>query len=84
LEIHFGDDGAYEQGLAILDTHTIAASDPATRRIQISVEEAKGGSLDILRRLDDAGVALTDFQLRRPTLDDVFLTLTKDAGEEAT
>ncbi len=83
LEIHFGDDESYERGLSILGNHAIGASDPATRRIQISVEEAKGGSLDILRRLDDAGVALTDFQLRRPTLDDVFLTLTRDTTEEA-
>ena len=30
----------------------------------------------LLRRLDDAGIGLADFQLRSPTLDDVFLTLT--------
>ena len=31
-----------------------------------------------LRTLQDAGVAVTEFQLRRPTLDDVFLTLTEE------
>jgi ABC-2 type transport system ATP-binding protein len=31
-----------------------------------------------LRALQDAGVAVTEFQLRRPTLDDVFLTLTEE------
>jgi ABC-2 type transport system ATP-binding protein len=29
-----------------------------------------------LRRIDEAGVDIKDFQLRRPTLDDVFLAVT--------
>jgi ABC-2 type transport system ATP-binding protein len=37
---------------------------------------------DAVRRLDDAGVAIDDIALRRPTLDDVFLTLTGHAAEE--
>jgi ABC-2 type transport system ATP-binding protein len=36
---------------------------------------------DALRRLDSQGVALDDVGLRRPTLDDVFLTLTGHAAE---
>ena len=36
-----------------------------------------------LRRLDTAGVLLDDVGLRRPTLDDVFLSLTGHAAEEA-
>jgi ABC-2 type transport system ATP-binding protein len=35
-----------------------------------------------LRRLDAAGVALHDVALRRPTLDDVFLTLTGHRTEQ--
>ena len=31
---------------------------------------------EVVRRLDAAGLALADLALRRPTLDDVFLTLT--------
>jgi ABC-2 type transport system ATP-binding protein len=34
-------------------------------------------------RLDDAGIALADIGLRRPTLDDVFMALTGHAAEEA-
>ena len=34
--------------------------------------------LEALRDLQDAGVAVTEFQLRRPTLDDVFLALTEE------
>ena len=38
--------------------------------------------LEILRRLDDAGIGIADFQLRRPTLDDVFLTLTGPTADQ--
>jgi len=44
-----------------------------------------GGSVvltDALRRLDAAGVVIDDVGLRRPTLDDVFLTLTGRPAEE--
>jgi ABC-2 type transport system ATP-binding protein len=34
-----------------------------------------------VRRLDDAGVGVHDIALRRPTLDDVFLSLTGHAAE---
>ncbi len=35
-----------------------------------------------MRRLDAAGVEVADVALRRPTLDDVFLTLTGRAADE--
>jgi ABC-2 type transport system ATP-binding protein len=38
--------------------------------------------VDAVRRLDEAGVAIEDIAVRRPTLDDVFLTLTGHAAEE--
>ena len=37
---------------------------------------------EALRRLDDEGIAVSDAGLRRPTLDDVFLTLTGHAAED--
>ena len=36
---------------------------------------------EVVRRLDAAGLALSDLALRRPTLDDVFLTLTGQATQ---
>lgn len=39
------------------------------------------GLPEAVRKLDDAGVELTDLSLRRPTLDDVFLTLTGHGAE---
>jgi ABC-2 type transport system ATP-binding protein len=39
--------------------------------------------LEIARDLEDSGIELDDIALHRPTLDDVFLTLTGHAAEEA-
>lgn len=44
--------------------------------LSIPVTDGAATALDALRRLDAAGVAIEHFELRRPTLDDVFLTLT--------
>jgi ABC-2 type transport system ATP-binding protein len=44
-----------------------------------------GGSKSIVeavRRLDEANILVDDISLRRPTLDDVFLTLTGHIAEE--
>jgi len=50
---------------------------------QLTVPFSAGakGLPEAVRKLDDAGVELTDLSLRRPTLDDVFLTLTGHGAE---
>jgi ABC-2 type transport system ATP-binding protein len=45
------------------------------------VTRRSGTIVEAVRRLDDAGVAVDDLGLRRPTLDDVFLALTGHAAE---
>jgi ABC-2 type transport system ATP-binding protein len=50
--------------------------------ITLSVREHRGAIMEAVRRLGDAGVAVDDLALRRPTLDDVFLALTGHAAEE--
>jgi len=40
------------------------------------------GLAEAVRQLDAAGLEITDFSLRRPTLDDVFLTLTGRTAED--
>lgn len=50
--------------------------------IGIPVGDDVARSLEFLRRLQDGGISISDFQLRRPTLDDVFLTLTGAPTEE--
>jgi len=46
--------------------------------LHMPIREGNPAPLVALRGLQDAGVAVTGFQLRRPTLDDVFLTLTEE------
>ena len=50
--------------------------------VKVSVLERRGTIVEAVRRLGDAGVGVDDLVLRRPTLDDVFLTLTGHAAEE--
>jgi ABC-2 type transport system ATP-binding protein len=38
--------------------------------------------LETVRRLDDTGIGLADIALHRPSLDDVFLSLTGHAAEQ--
>jgi ABC-2 type transport system ATP-binding protein len=47
-----------------------------TRRLTAPVSGGGSVLVEVLRRLDDAGVGVLDVGLRRPTLDDVFLSLT--------
>ncbi len=51
-------------------------------RIQLPLAVDGAGPTDALRALDDAELATADFTLRRPSLDDVFLTLTGRAAED--
>ena len=57
--------------------------DENTRRITAPVRGGAGVLVDALRQLDAAEIAVLDVALRRPTLDDVFLTLTGHAAEDA-
>jgi ABC-2 type transport system ATP-binding protein len=51
--------------------------------LRMPVTERKGAIAEAVRRLNDVGVGIDDIAMSRPTLDDVFLTLTGHAAEEA-
>ncbi len=51
--------------------------------VKLTVRQRTGAIVEAVRRLDEAGVGVDDIGLKRPTLDDVFLTLTGHAAEEA-
>jgi len=51
-------------------------------RIQLPLSTDGAGPTDALRALDEADLATADFTLRRPSLDDVFLSLTGHAAKE--
>jgi ABC-2 type transport system ATP-binding protein len=57
-------------------------TDRAQRTILVPVTNGARLLANAIRDLDGVGVVLDDLGLRRPTLDDVFLTLTGHAAEE--
>lgn len=63
----------YSQGEAQIDSKC--------RTMVISVSNGSRLLVNVVRDLDEAGVQLDNLSLRRPTLDDVFLTLTGHAVE---
>jgi ABC-2 type transport system ATP-binding protein len=57
--------------------------DPVIRTIEAPVDGGARRMPEIVRELDAAGVLLDDLGIRRPSLDDVFLTLTGRAADTA-
>jgi ABC-2 type transport system ATP-binding protein len=55
--------------------------EPALRRVAVPISGGAGLLPKVIRELDGAGIELEDLGLRRPTLDDVFMTLTGHAAE---
>lgn len=58
--------------------------DAADDRISVSVPAASSALIDALTLLRDNGITPIDVGIGRPTLDDVFLTLTGSPAEQAT
>jgi ABC-2 type transport system ATP-binding protein len=58
--------------------HTV---DDHMRRITVPARGGARSLVQVVRDLDEASVAIDDIALRRPTLDDVFLSLTGHAAE---
>jgi ABC-2 type transport system ATP-binding protein len=56
--------------------------DEHTRRITVPAHGGAQRLVEVVRDLDEAGIAIDDIGLRRPTLDDVFLSLTGHAAEQ--
>jgi ABC-2 type transport system ATP-binding protein len=75
LEVHVGD-GELDRAVECLGATDGLVISAEEQRIGVPVGSDASASLELLQRLQGCGVSITDFQLRRPTLDDVFLTLT--------
>ena len=52
------------------------------RRVSVPIAGGANRLAEVVRALDGAGVVIADLAVRRPTLDDVFLSLTGHAAEE--
>ncbi len=85
LELTVRDPSQLEAAAAIV-TELGARRVEVDRQTQSIIAPISGGAAvltEALRRLDQAGIPLQDVGLRRPTLDDVFLSLTGHAAEDA-
>jgi ABC-2 type transport system ATP-binding protein len=57
------------------------ALDQGTRRLSVAAGGGAEKLFGVFRELDEAGIVVDDIGMRRPTLDDVFLTLTGHVAE---
>jgi ABC-2 type transport system ATP-binding protein len=78
LELRVEDANDIDKAVNALED--IAADQPQIDRdggtMMLPVPDGAQSVIEAVRRLDDADVKLADFSLRRPSLDDVFLSLT--------
>jgi ABC-2 type transport system ATP-binding protein len=63
------------------DAHGETTVDDHTRRLTVPSAGGAASLVQVVRDLDAAGIRIDDIGLRRPTLDDVFLSLTGHAAE---
>ena len=77
LEVTVADAATRLRAADALDGAGVVAVGAATLHLPVT---RPSDSLAALRRVEEAGIEIADFQLRKPTLDDVFLSLT---GESA-
>jgi len=73
LELTVADSRRRDDAVAAVGGVGAVAVDERTIHLAVAGPD---DSLSALRRIDEAGIGLSDFQLRRPTLDDVFIELT--------
>jgi ABC-2 type transport system ATP-binding protein len=81
LDVTLESEGDTEAAIAALEP--IAPERPTLVEgvLRMPIRRRKGTIAEAVRRLGEAGVGIDDVAIRRPTLDDVFLTLTGHAAE---
>jgi ABC-2 type transport system ATP-binding protein len=81
LDVTLESDRDTEAAIAVLEA--IAPERPALVEgvLRMPIRRRKGTIAEAVRRLGEAGIGIDDVAIRRPTLDDVFLTLTGHAAE---
>jgi ABC-2 type transport system ATP-binding protein len=82
LDVQLEDQADTERAVTALSA--MCVDDPAVEdhTVSVAVRQHSGVIAEAVRRLDQAGVAIDDISLHRPTLDDVFLALTGREVEE--
>ena len=84
LDVHIDDTARIDDALAATaGPESDAHVDRDLGHISVQVRDGSAALVGAVRRLDDAGIAIKDIALRRPTLDDVFLAITGESAEDA-
>jgi ABC-2 type transport system ATP-binding protein len=81
LEVHLADSTAVDAALRALAPMSDEPPSVEEDTVRLTVRQRTGTIVEPVRRLDEVGVGVDDLGLRRPTLDDVFLSLTGHAAE---
>jgi ABC-2 type transport system ATP-binding protein len=84
LEVRLCDEADADVAAAALRELSSGPVDQDGLVLKLNVREHRGAIVQAVGRLTEAGVDVDDLALRRPTLDDVFLTLTGHVAEERT
>ena len=63
-------------------SHGRATVDQGLRRISVPVSDGTQSLIAVIRAFDEAGIHALDLALKRPSLDDVFLSLTGHVAED--
>ncbi len=90
IEVHVNnvDDVAFVQQVLARHGEGEVQVEVGTRHLSVAAGKGSEKLFSVFRELDEGGINVDDIGMRRPTLDDVFLSLTghvaKDASDEAT
>ena len=82
LEVLLDDAGDGAEAASVLEVMSDERPSIDGRTVCITVRERSGAIVRAVRLLSEAGIEMEDLSVRRPTLDDVFLTLTGHVAEE--
>jgi ABC-2 type transport system ATP-binding protein len=80
LDVKLEDSADAERAITALSQMCIERPSLTDHTISAPVRTHKGMIAEAVRRLDEAGVGIDDISLHRPTLDDVFISLTGHAA----
>ena len=85
LWMQLGDRSQVADAAEVIASFSSEAPQLSVETGQVSLSMPAGASMltEIVRRLDAAGMTVSEMALRQPTLDDVFLALTGRVAEEA-
>lgn len=82
VQVTLVDDGDAAETASLLSRHGTGSANIAGRTVTVQVDRATEALRSTLGDIEAAGIAIHEASVRRPTLDDVFLTLTGHGAEE--